>query len=101
MAKEMGLDRAPIEFQTFYFSHVLVVPPIDYVRISNVPGHFVPPLVFMIVKNLFSPKLAPLTPLPSFYIWEGAKLKQNIASQVALCSKPTVAVYEDDSLLIR
>ena len=23
----MGLDRAPIEFQTFYFSHVLVVPP--------------------------------------------------------------------------
>ena len=27
MAKEMGLDRAPIEFQTFYFSHVLVVPP--------------------------------------------------------------------------
>ena len=27
MAKEMGLDMAPIEFQTFYFSHVLVVPP--------------------------------------------------------------------------
>ena len=27
MAKEMGLDRAPIEFQTFYFSHVLLVPP--------------------------------------------------------------------------
>ena len=27
MAKEMGLDRGPIEFQTFYFSHVLVVPP--------------------------------------------------------------------------
>ena len=27
MAKEMGLDRAPVEFQTFYFSHVLVVPP--------------------------------------------------------------------------
>ena len=27
MAKEMGLDRAPIEFKTFYFSHVLVVPP--------------------------------------------------------------------------
>ena len=27
MAKEMGLDRAPIEFQTFYFSHVLVVSP--------------------------------------------------------------------------
>ena len=27
MAKEMGLGRAPIEFQTFYFSHVLVVPP--------------------------------------------------------------------------
>ena len=26
-ANEMGLDRAPIEFQTFYFSHVLVVPP--------------------------------------------------------------------------
>ena len=25
MAKEMGLDRAPIEFQTFYFSHVLLV----------------------------------------------------------------------------
>ena len=23
----MGLDRAPIEFQTFYFSHVLVDPP--------------------------------------------------------------------------
>ena len=28
MAKEMGLDRAPIEFQPFNFSHVLVVPPI-------------------------------------------------------------------------
>ena len=27
MEKEMGLDRAPIEFQTFNFSHVLVVPP--------------------------------------------------------------------------
>ena len=27
MTKEMGLDRAPIEFHTFYFSHVLVVPP--------------------------------------------------------------------------
>ena len=27
MAKEMGLDRAPIEFQTFYFSHVCVTPP--------------------------------------------------------------------------
>ena len=27
MAKEMGLDRAPIDFQTFYFSHVLLVPP--------------------------------------------------------------------------
>ena len=26
MAKEQGLDRAPIRFQTFYFSHVLVVP---------------------------------------------------------------------------
>ena len=26
----MGLDRAPIEFQTFYFSHVLVVPPNVY-----------------------------------------------------------------------
>ena len=24
----MGLDRAPIEFQTFYFSHVWLVPPI-------------------------------------------------------------------------
>ena len=23
----MGLDRVPIEFQTFYFSHVLLVPP--------------------------------------------------------------------------
>ena len=23
----MGLDRAPIEFQTFYFSHVGVTPP--------------------------------------------------------------------------
>ena len=30
MAKEMGLDRAPIEFQTFYFSHVLVVTPNDH-----------------------------------------------------------------------
>ena len=27
MAKKMGLNRAPIEFQTFYFFHVLVVPP--------------------------------------------------------------------------
>ena len=27
MAKEMGIDRAPIEFQFFYFSHVLLVPP--------------------------------------------------------------------------
>ena len=27
MAKEMELDRAPIEFQTFYFSHVCVTPP--------------------------------------------------------------------------
>ena len=27
MAKKLGLDRAPIEFQTFYFPHVLVVPP--------------------------------------------------------------------------
>ena len=27
MAKEMGLDRAPIEFQTFYISHELLVPP--------------------------------------------------------------------------
>ena len=27
MAKELGLDRAPIEFQTFYLSHVLVIPP--------------------------------------------------------------------------
>ena len=27
MSKEMGLDRAPIEFQTFYIFHVLVVPP--------------------------------------------------------------------------
>ena len=23
----MGLDSAPIEFQTFYFSHVCVTPP--------------------------------------------------------------------------
>ena len=23
----MGLDRAPIEFQTFYFSHAAVTPP--------------------------------------------------------------------------
>ena len=29
MAKEMGIDRAPIEFQFFYFSHVLLVPPTD------------------------------------------------------------------------
>ena len=35
MAKEMGLDRAPIEFQTFYFSHVLVVPPnIPYCNVN-------------------------------------------------------------------
>ena len=27
MAKEMGLDRAPIEFQTFYFFHVWLDPP--------------------------------------------------------------------------
>ena len=25
----MGLDRAPIEFQPFYFSHVCVTPPND------------------------------------------------------------------------
>ena len=35
MAKEMGLDRAPIEFQTFYFSHVLVVPPSPYVSLHG------------------------------------------------------------------
>ena len=33
MAKEMGLDRAPIEFQTFYFSHVLVVPPSLHIHV--------------------------------------------------------------------
>ena len=27
MAKEMGFDREPIEFQTFYFSHLYVTPP--------------------------------------------------------------------------
>ena len=41
MAKEMGLDRAPIEFQTFYFSHVLVVPPnhqtIVFVKVQYIP----------------------------------------------------------------
>ena len=26
----MGLDRAPIDFQTFYFSHVLLDPPTTY-----------------------------------------------------------------------
>ena len=36
MAKEMGLDRAPIEFQTFYFSHVLVVPPIITPRVGQI-----------------------------------------------------------------
>ena len=31
----MELDRAPIEFQTFYFSHVLVVPPnIPYCNVN-------------------------------------------------------------------
>ena len=32
MTKEMALDRAPIEFQTFYFSHVWLVPPNDYIH---------------------------------------------------------------------
>ena len=31
----MGLDRAPIEFQTFYFSHVWLVPPINHVNTVN------------------------------------------------------------------
>ena len=31
----MGLDRAPIEFQTFYFFHVWLVPPITYDIISK------------------------------------------------------------------
>ena len=30
MAKEMGLDRAPIEFQTFYFFHVWLDPLLDH-----------------------------------------------------------------------
>ena len=30
----MGLDRAPIEFQTFYFSHVWLVPPSPHRRDS-------------------------------------------------------------------
>ena len=34
MAKEMGLDRAPIEFQTFYFFHVLVVPPSPHTSVD-------------------------------------------------------------------
>ena len=32
---------------------------LDNVRISNVPGHFAPHLVFMILKNLFLPKVGP------------------------------------------
>ena len=32
---EKGLDRAPIEFQTFYFSHVLVVPSNMYLHIES------------------------------------------------------------------
>ena len=39
MAKEMGLDRAPIEFQTFSFSHVLLVPLVYNIGSSvSVPG---------------------------------------------------------------
>ena len=34
----MGLDRAPIEFQTFYFSHVWLVPPSGYERLVQM--HF-------------------------------------------------------------
>ena len=30
----MGLDRAPIEFQTFYFFHVWLDPPTPYIESS-------------------------------------------------------------------
>ena len=46
----MGLDRAPIEFQTFYFSHLWLVPPREsymkksiflFVEVKNIDGHLV------------------------------------------------------------
>ena len=45
----MGLDRAPIEFQTFYFSHVLVVPPIVF--IGNMDCLFY--IVFAAINTIF------------------------------------------------
>ena len=46
----MGLDRAPIEFQTFYFSHVLVVPPT-----AQKKGYFfgIPSLIVFKVQKTF------------------------------------------------
>ena len=54
MAKEMGLDRAPIEFQTFYFSHVLVVPPTGHALYQPVQVHQLALPAFTLVGSHFS-----------------------------------------------
>ena len=36
MAKEIGLDREPLAFTPFYFSHVLVVPPRTYIEFTKI-----------------------------------------------------------------
>ena len=40
MAKEMGLDMASIDFQTFYFSHVCVTPA-NYIHHPNARKYFI------------------------------------------------------------
>ena len=59
----MGLDRAPVEFQTFYFSHVLVVPPsaelqLSYGRIQFCGGG----------RSQYCSELAPLVERPSDFL---------------------------------
>ena len=58
MAKEMGLDRAPIEFQTFYFSHVLLVPPIAPLQVVEVWGKRQSPclMIMMIFLGIIQKK---------------------------------------------
>ena len=53
MAKEMGSDRTPIEFQTFYFSHVLVVPPTTYTHLPRPACHFRTPPNPLVTLSLF------------------------------------------------
>ena len=92
MAKEMELDRAPIEFKPFYFFHVLVVPPkfINY--------QLLPPQVSYILSltqyRASSSRNAQLSQLDLVYIWAAyySGLTKTTISETS--NKPYFSLYE-------